>query len=514
MKQLLMFGLICSFGLVSLLERATAGEPSAMSAQLSVAFDSLDVLASALNSADVNLETKAADLLVRLGKPSLVPLVQALGNPNTRSLAAASLDRLQEPLGTLFLKTLAGDAPALAALAARKDPRVPALLLQVISEGNPMACAAAIQALGRLGEHSVQPLLLKLLSNPSVSIRASVAQALQRLGNSEAIAPLLALLKDPEPSVVAAAQVALLALRHRSGGLAAFRELASGPDLWNRWRAVRYLVRGPEGLSEPFLTACTGVLLSQAGLAWALGALGVGAVLALGTVRLLRPSRVPGLAGWLLLANVWMAALLYWPAWVATLGSVGFLLVALVPTWAVLGVSVLVGALRWRQARARLAGFVCRNDYHRFVAGPRLGWLERWTGRLLFKQRGGGLKDLAGDSVCRACGHSQRFEGVKQVVAVLDHPSAVVSGPEQGVLKVNWLKYGKPFDFERVELDRTGATEVENFVQQSRFQADETVRQGLRKMVCVVGSRARLEDKTLRVLRPVFGEVVEEEAKS
>ena len=92
--------------------------------------------------------------------------------------------------------------------------------------------------------------------------------------------------------------------------------------------------------------------------------------------------------------------------------------------------------------------------------------------------------------------------------------SAAMRGPAQGMLNVNWLKYGKPFDFQRVELDRTGATEVENFVQQSRFQAEETVRRGLRKMVCVVGSRARLEDKSLRVLRPIFGTVVEEGPKS
>jgi hypothetical protein len=209
------------------------------------------------------------------------------------------------------------------------------------------------------------------------------------------------------------------------------------------------------------------------------------------------------------LAGLWVVGVLYWPAVGVSAGSVVFLTLALVPVWLMLLASVAIGGARWVWARKRLAGCVCPVHYHRFVPGPRLGWVERWTGRLLLKHRGGSVKDLTADAVCRACGGTGRLEGVKEVVAVLDNAVGRESWVEGGALRVNWLRYRKLLDFERVEILRAEASEVEAFVLQSRFQAEASVRAGLSRMVCVVGPAAELEEKTLLVLRPVFGRVEE-----
>lgn len=331
-----------------------------------------------------------------------------------------------------------------------------------------------------------------------------------RIGDRLSVGVLLGLVWAPEIPVRNRAREALEALRSKPGMLGVFAALAQDDDLRTRLHATGYLVRRGDEPWGDFVSACVRTLVSPSSLGWGAVVAAAFAVLGFAWVRVLRPAVVPGLAGWTVLASVWTALWLYWrPSWGWTDGLGILLVLALTPAWAAFAASVAVGGVRWLSARGRMAGYVCRQHYHRFVPGPRLGWIERWTGRLLFKHRGGSAGDLAADTVCRACGQGANYAGVNTVVAVLDNADGRESWFQDGTLRVNWLRYRKPLDFERVEIVRAAETDVEAFVLQSRFQAEEAVRASLSRMLCVVGPEAKLEEKTLRVLRPVFGRVEE-----
>jgi len=218
----------------------------------------------------------------------------------------------------------------------------------------------------------------------------------------------------------------------------------------------------------------------------------------------------PALGGWIALGWAWVLLLLYGIIMCWTLGTAVFLTVGLIPAWSsLLLIGIGFGARRWPPVQERVAGFICRGDFHRFVPGPRLGWLSRWTGRWLWREKDA-PKDMADSCVCRVCGKSSRYEGVKEVVGVLDHGG---SYPQQnaGVLRINWLAKKLPFDFDRVEVIGATDTEAEEFVRQMRYQSDLQMQKRLPKMQCVVNAQCRFErENTMTLLRQTFCSVTKD----
>jgi len=219
---------------------------------------------------------------------------------------------------------------------------------------------------------------------------------------------------------------------------------------------------------------------------------------------------VPGTGGWLVLGWVWVALLLYGVILRWTRGSVVFLTVAMIPAWIVGLVGIGMGLVLWPKTRQRVASFVCRDDFHRFAPGSRLGWMARWSGCWLWREKDAPM-DMADSCVCRVCGKSSRYEGVEEVVGVLDNHGGCYPQQTEAVLRVNWLAKKLPFDFGRVELVEATDTEVEEFIRQIRYQADLRIQRRLPKMTCTVNAECHFQrENTMTLLRQTFGSVTKD----
>jgi hypothetical protein len=108
---------------------------------------------------------------------------------------------------------------------------------------------------------------------------------------------------------------------------------------------------------------------------------------------------------------------------------------------------------------------------------------------------------------CRTCTQSQEFiEKPPQLVALLDQEAAEQQ-QEDDFLKVNWLRYRRLFDFNRVEIVNATDEEVERFAVQVGNDVDETRRRNYQAVSCVIQSPCSLSENTIRILRGIFGHV-------
>lgn len=103
--------------------------------------------------------------------------------------------------------------------------------------------------------------------------------------------------------------------------------------------------------------------------------------------------------------------------------------------------------------------------------------------------------------------HQQR-QKFRRVVAVLD---AGWDGESEKVnhdmLRVNWLRRPKLFDFDWIEIIRATDDDVNRFTAQISGDDDRWRGQRYPQMVCVVSPECRLTESTLLKLRQMFGEV-------
>jgi hypothetical protein len=250
------------------------------------------------------------------------------------------------------------------------------------------------------------------------------------------------------------------------------------------------------------------MLLGWGSLGYGLLAVALGAGMGSLWMRRLRAS-VPGMGGWLVLLNLWIALCLCVP--IVRLSGGWAILTALALLPAVISVCVggVAGLSRWPRAKRRMEGFVCRVHYLRFHPGPALNWLTRWSGRWLVT-RPNARGNLAEACVCPACAQRNRFEGVNEVVAVLDDGSHAYPQQNNGTLRVNWFKQKQPFDFDRVEIVEATDEEVEEFVRQTRFDS-EIPAQELREMPCQINAQCRFRrTNTMTILEQTFGKASRE----
>jgi hypothetical protein len=118
---------------------------------------------------------------------------------------------------------------------------------------------------------------------------------------------------------------------------------------------------------------------------------------------------------------------------------------------------------------------------------------------------------MADSCVCRACGKTERYENILELVAVLDNRGGSYPRQARQQLRVNWLERKQPFDFDHVEIVSATDEEVEAFVRQTRFDSDPQLQKRLPKMQCMVNAQCRFQRiNTMTILEQTFGKVTRE----
>lgn len=108
---------------------------------------------------------------------------------------------------------------------------------------------------------------------------------------------------------------------------------------------------------------------------------------------------------------------------------------------------------------------------------------------------------------CQVCGQSQEFLTSK-LIAVLDRNMASKEIQQNGVLRVDWLKYRKIFDFDEVEIVQASDEDVEYFAMQVGNDTDVTRQRKYKQMICRVSSNCDLSENTTLILQRIFGSVI------
>ena len=175
----------------------------------------VEPLIGKLSDAESSVREAASDALIQLGAPSVVSLIEKLGdidNP-VNEPAVQILDGLGEgKLARAVTGALKGSKEELQNLVALQDKRALTPLVSALNGGNQAIQLTAAGALGEFGEvDAVEPLIEKL-QDESQSLRQAAAHALGRLGDERAVGPLIVKLGAPESSVREAASEALVQL--------------------------------------------------------------------------------------------------------------------------------------------------------------------------------------------------------------------------------------------------------------------------------------------------------------
>ena len=159
----------------------------------------VDPLVARLGDADAGVRAGAAESLVLLGKPAVLPLVRLLGEGGRSEFAGDTLVRIGGAAVEPLIHALGEETlrPAAAGVLVRigrpaADALIPALVLPDTGE-------AAAEVLATIGESSID-LLIEALGNGDARIRQRVGDVLIDLGDP-AVAPLIEALGHPDDAV-------------------------------------------------------------------------------------------------------------------------------------------------------------------------------------------------------------------------------------------------------------------------------------------------------------------------
>ena len=109
---------------------------------------------------------------------------------------------------------------------------------------------------------------------------------------------------------------------------------------------------------------------------------------------------------------------------------------------------------------------------------------------------------------CRLCAQGHNVLAYwGHVVAVLDPNMNGKIEERGGDVRVNWLEYRKPSDFDRVEIVQASESEIEQFVIHVRNDADDYRRKQCGSTICRVHSQCQLSENLRRALERTFQRV-------
>jgi len=97
--------------------------------------------------------------------------------------------------------------------------------------------------------------------------------------------------------------------------------------------------------------------------------------------------------------------------------------------------------------------------------------------------------------------------GIREIIATLDTGIEAEFICTAGVARINWLKRGNLFDFNRVEIVRSSDYDVKRFCVQVGNDMDGFRRGEYGKMSCVVDPRCALSENTIKILKSMFGNI-------
>lgn len=143
-----------------------------------------------LEDEDYNIQTKAINALVKIGKRAVKPLTSKLDTQNN-SLRLAVL----ETLGKI------------------KDPVVVNSLIELLKDKDSSIRSKSAEALGEIGDKRAVEPLIAIIRDEDSWVRMAVAEALGKIKDPKAVEPLISLLKDEDSWVKIRAIEALMAFK-------------------------------------------------------------------------------------------------------------------------------------------------------------------------------------------------------------------------------------------------------------------------------------------------------------
>ena len=109
---------------------------------------------------------------------------------------------------------------------------------------------------------------------------------------------------------------------------------------------------------------------------------------------------------------------------------------------------------------------------------------------------------------CRECRRSHTLiPKEKEYVVVLDTTMRDNRVERDGQLRVNWLSWRRPFDFDRVDVVEATDELVERFAVQAGNDTDPVRKSRYGQIPCRISSNSNLSNNAWRVLDTVFGNV-------
>jgi len=202
-------------------------------------------LMTVLMESDAGMQDAASQALVKTGQPAIGPLIRMLrmaGNP-LRRRAAEVLVRTRGLAVKPLIDALADDAEVRAtaseALVKIGEPSL-GPLMRALNDSNPVVREEAATALGLIGDPRAVAPLIQVMKTKDRGLGPRAAEALVKLGKPAA-GPLVALLKETDAGLRGEAAWALAQI-----GRPAFKPLCQAlldADLGARWEAAQVLSR-------------------------------------------------------------------------------------------------------------------------------------------------------------------------------------------------------------------------------------------------------------------------------
>jgi HEAT repeat protein len=180
-------------------------------------------LITILKDRNLNVRIKAAEELMKIGKPAVEPLIAALKGENAyvREFAAYTLGEIKDRsaveslIVTLNDKKVSVREAGTRALGEIKDHRAVIPLIALLKDEDINTRKYATEALAKIRTPAIKP-LISVLNDEDAHVRVEAAVALGLIRSPRAIEPLNAALRDKDKKVRNAAAQALARINRRS----------------------------------------------------------------------------------------------------------------------------------------------------------------------------------------------------------------------------------------------------------------------------------------------------------
>jgi len=179
-------------------------------------------LIKSLAHEDRNIQKKAINALVTIGKPAVNLLIQALRHKDysISSNVAHTLVLIREKVAfeqlLFYIKKGEGfldRRKIVKGLSDKSDKRVVEILIQKLDDKDSMSKCMAARTLGRIGDEKAVEPLIKLLDDEEFNVRFEAVESLGEIGDKKAVKPLIKALRDENSDIKGSAVYALAEIR-------------------------------------------------------------------------------------------------------------------------------------------------------------------------------------------------------------------------------------------------------------------------------------------------------------